>query len=254
MIDLNGKSAVITGASRGIGAATAVEMAKAGAHVVLAARTLDQIEALADQITKDGGKAQAVACDVTDYAAFQAAVQAAVDATGTLDALVNNAGVIDPIGHLTDSNPEEWVRAAAINYKSVYYGLRIALPIMKAQGHGTIVNVSSGAAHDPYEGWAHYCSAKAGTAMLTRCADLECGAAGVTVVGLSPGTVATYMQKAISASGINPVSALDWSDHIPAEWPGKAIVWLCGPEGRQFAGQEVKLRDPDLRRKLGLTE
>lgn len=252
MIDLSGKSAVVTGASRGIGAASAKGLAAAGAFVVLAARTMDEIEANAAAITGAGGQAKAVACDVTDLAAFQAAIDAAKAATGTLDILVNNAGVIDPIGHLSDSDPDEWVRAAAINYKSVYYGLRLALPIMKAQGAGTIVNVSSGAAHAPLEGWSHYCSAKAADAMLTRCADLECRDAGVTVVGLSPGTVATYMQKAISGSGMNPVSKLDWSDHIPPEWPAKAITWLCGPEGRAFAGQEMKLRDDDIRRRIGL--
>ena len=252
MTDLAGKSAVVTGASRGIGAAAAAELARAGAAVVLAARTGAEIEANAAAINAAGGQARAVTCDVTDYAAFQAAIGAARDMTGKLDILVNNAGVIDPIGHLADSDPEEWVRAAAINYKSVYYGLRIALPLMKAQGQGTIINISSGAAHSPLEGWAHYCSAKAGAAMLTRCAHLEAGGEGVDVIGLSPGTVATYMQEAISGSGMNPVSQLDWSAHIPPEWVGRCIAWLCGPDGAAFAGQEVSLRDEGIRRSVGL--
>ena len=252
MVDLAGKSALVTGASRGIGAAAAVELAKAGAAVVLAARTGGEIEANAAAIRAAGGQAQAVTCDVTDYAQFEAAITATRDMTGSLDIVVNNAGVIDPIGHLADSDPEEWVRAAAINFKSVYYGLRVALPLMKAQGAGTIVNVSSGAAHRPLEGWSHYCAAKAAAAMLTRSAHLEAGGDGVDVIGLSPGTVATYMQEAISGSGMNPVSQLDWSAHIPPEWVGRCIAWLAGPDGTAFAGEEVNLRDEDIRRRVGL--
>lgn len=253
MSHLSGKSAVVTGASRGIGAATAVSLAGAGAAVVLAARTIAQIEELAEKIRSDGGQARAVACDVTDYQQFTSAIAATQEMTGSLDILVNNAGVIDPIGHLSESDPEEWVRAAAINYKSVYYGLRIALPVMKSQGAGTIVNISSGAAHSPLEGWSHYCSAKAGAAMLTRCADKEARDAGVTVMGLSPGTVATYMQEAISSSGMNPVSQLDWSAHIPPEWVGRAVVWMCTPDAAAFAGAEVSLRDDAIRARIGLT-
>ncbi len=252
MTDLTGKGAVVTGASRGIGAATARVLAGSGAHVILAARTGGEIEEVAEEIRSAGGAATTAICDVTDYAAFEAAVTACEEAAGQLDILVNNAGVIDPIGHLAESDPEEWVRAAAINYKSVYYGLRIALPRMKARGAGTIINISSGAAHGPMEGWSHYCSAKAGAHMLTRCADKECREAGVTVMGLSPGTVATYMQEAISASQMNPVSKLDWSAHIPADWPARAILWLCGPDGSEFAGEEVKLRDDEIRARIGL--
>jgi NAD(P)-dependent dehydrogenase (short-subunit alcohol dehydrogenase family) len=180
------------------------------------------------------------------------AVEACRERFGRLDILVNNAGVIDPIGHLAESDPEVWGHATDINFKGVYHGLRAVLPLMKAQGSGTVVNISSGAAHAPLEGWSHYCAAKAATHMLTRAADLECRPNGVTVVGLSPGTVATYMQEAIKGSGMNPVSQLDWSAHIPPEWPARAVVWLCGPAGREFAGQEVKLREEEIRRRVGL--
>ncbi|MEM1161482.1 MAG: SDR family oxidoreductase [Pseudomonadota bacterium] len=253
MTDLSGKTAIVTGASRGIGAATAKELAAAGASVLLTARTANQIEALAEEITAAGGKAEALTVDVSSYGDVAGAVSRAQEVFGRLDILVQNAGVIDPIGHLTDSDPDAWSAAAAINYNGVYFGLRAALPVMTAQGQGTIVNVSSGAAHGPLEGWSHYCSAKAAAAMLTRCAHLECGEKGVSVVGLSPGTVATYMQEAISSSGINPVSKLDWSAHIPPEWVGKAIAWLAGPAGAEFAGEEVKLREPEIRERIGLT-
>ncbi|MEM7190012.1 MAG: SDR family oxidoreductase [Pseudomonadota bacterium] len=252
MPDLSGKTAIVTGASRGIGAATAKELAAAGASVVLTARSADQIEAVAEEINAAGGTATALTVDVASYGDVSGAIDRCVDQFGRLDVLVQNAGVIDPIGSLADSDPDEWTAAASINYFGIYNGLRAALPVMTAQGGGTIINLSSGAAHGPLEGWAHYCSAKAAAAMLTRCAHLEAGNK-VTVVGLSPGTVATYMQEAISSSGINPVSKLDWSAHIPPEWVGRAIAWLAGPDGAEFAGEEVKLRDDDIRARIGLT-
>ena len=207
---------------------------------------------MAGRIRESGGKAEAVTCDVARFADVEAAVETCRQSFGGLDILVNNAGVIDPIGHLSTSDPEEWAAAADINYKGVYYGLRAALPVMQAQGSGTVVNISSGAAHGPMEGWAHYCSAKAAAYMLTRCADKEAGADGVRVVGLSPGTVATYMQTAIKASGINPVSQLDPSVHIDPSWPARAIAWLCTEDAAEFAGQDVRLGEEDIRRRIGL--
>lgn len=252
MTALSGKIALVTGASRGIGAAVARELAARGAAVLLAARTADGIAAVAAGINAAGGHAIDQVTDVASHASVAAAVARCREELGGLDILVQNAGVIDPIGHLAESDPGAWVAAASINYFSVYHGLRLALPDMAARGSGTIINISSGAAHGPMEGWAHYCSAKAATAMLTRVAHLECGDRGVNVIGLSPGTVATYMQEAISASGLNPVSKLDWSDHIPPEWPARAIAWLAGPAGAEFAGEEVSLRDEEIRRRVGL--
>jgi len=88
--------------------------------------------------------------------------------------------------------------------------------------------------------------------MLTRCADKEAGEAGLRIMGLSPGTVATQMQREIKASGINPVSQLEWSDHIPPDWPARALLWMCGPEADGWVGSEISLRDEDIRRKVGL--
>jgi NAD(P)-dependent dehydrogenase (short-subunit alcohol dehydrogenase family) len=102
------------------------------------------------------------------------------------------------------------------------------------------------------EGWSSYCAAKAGAAMLTRAAHLEESDHGLRIMGMSPGTVATEMQVKIKASGINPVSELDPSVHIPAEWPARALLWMCGPGGDDWLGQEVKLRDDAIRKAVGL--
>ena len=88
--------------------------------------------------------------------------------------------------------------------------------------------------------------------MLTRCADKEGREAGIRAIGLSPGTVATQMQREIKTSGVNPVSKLEWSDHIPADWPAKALLWMCSPEADDWLGDEISLRDEDIRKKIGL--
>jgi 3-oxoacyl-[acyl-carrier protein] reductase len=252
MPHLSGKTAVITGASKGIGAATAREFAQRGCAVVLAARSTDAIEALAAEINAAGGRAVAVRCDVSQYADVQAAMALAQNQFGSLDFLVNNAGTIDPIALLDEADTDAWGQAIDINLKGVFYGMRAALPVMKAQGSGVIVNVSSGAATSPLEGWGSYCAGKAGALMLTRCAATELAGTGIRVVGLSPGTVATEMQVKIKASGINPVSELDPSVHVPAEWPALAIAWLCGPDAAGFDGVDVSLRDENLRRNIGV--
>ncbi len=250
-MSVQGKTVMITGASRGIGAAAARFFAGAGANVVLCARGEAAISEIAGSI---GDAALAVPCDVSDYASVEAAVKAAEAAFGAVDILVNNAGMIEPVAHLAAIDPSDWDRVVDVNLKGVFYGMRAVLPGMIARGGGTVLNISSGAATSPIEGWSHYCTSKAGVLMLTRMGDKENRDAGVRVLGLSPGTVATEMQREIKESGVNPVSQLDWSVHIPPEWPARALVWMCGPEADGLLGQDISLRDDDIRRAVGLIE
>ena len=215
---MQGKVVMITGASRGIGAATGRAFAAAGARVALLARSLDEVGRLAADIGPD---ALALRCDVADAGAVDAALAEVLRWGGRLDVLINNAGVIDPIARLADADVGAFSANIDINLKGVFHGMRAAIPVMRAQRGGTIITVSSGAAHNPLEGWGAYCSAKAGAAMLTRVAHVEESAAGLRVMGLSPGTVATEMQVKIKASGVNPVSQLDPAVHIPADWPAQ---------------------------------
>lgn len=249
MEHLAGKTALITGASRGIGAETARYFAKAGANVALLARSEDSIADLAGEI---GPSAIAIPCDVSRYWEVEKAAQATVETFGSLDILINNAGVIEPISHLASSDPEAWGHIIDINLKGVYNGMRAVMPMMIEAGGGTILTVSSGAAHYPIEAWSAYCASKAGAAMLTASADLEARDKGLRVMGLSPGTVATQMQREIKASGINPVSQLDWSDHIPADWPARTLGWMCSADSDAWIGQEISLRDEDIRARVGL--
>ncbi|WP_410218448.1 SDR family oxidoreductase [Paracoccus sp. (in: a-proteobacteria)] len=247
MVKLEGKVVLVTGASRGIGVASARAFAEAGAVVGVMARDERGVNALAAEI---GGFA--LSGDVAQAADMKRAVAKMCDRFGRLDILVNNAGVIGPIADLAAANVDEWGQAIDINLKGVFHGMHAALPVMRAQGGGTILTVGSGAAHAPQEGWSAYCASKAGAWMLTRALDHEARGDGIRAISLSPGTVATDMQDSIRKSGVNPVSQLDWSVHIPPEWPARALVWLCGPDGDEFLGAEVSLRDEAIRRRVGL--
>ncbi len=253
MIDLSGKTVIVTGASRGIGEETARHMTTLGATVILAARSTAKIDAIASDLRAEGAEAHAISCDMGDCTNVQTLIQETVERTGRIDVLVNNAAVIDPISRLADADPAAWSSAVDINLKGVFYGLRFALPHMIGQGGGTIINISSGAATSALEGWSHYCSTKAAVLSLTRCVDKEYRAHGIRVIGLSPGTVATEMQVQIRASGINPVSQLDPSVHIPSEWVARAIAYLCTPAADQHRGCDFSLKSDSGRAEVGLT-
>ena len=152
-IALSGKIALVTGASRGIGAAIARRLAQAGAVVAVTARRREAAEEVAQAIRGDGSQALAFGCDVTRFGDVAAALEATRDAFGRLDILVNNAGGIEPITRLAESDPDAWSAVVDLNLKGVYHGLRAALPHMLEQRSGTVVNISSGAATSALEGW-----------------------------------------------------------------------------------------------------
>ena len=245
---MQGQVVAITGASRGIGLEAARAFVAAGASVALLARDGAALETLAESL---GPQALALPCDVSEAAALTAALAQAQGRFGRLDVMINNAGVIEPIARIESADAAAWGRALDINLKGVFHGMQAALPILRAQGGGTVITLSSGAAHRPLEGWSAYCAAKAGAAMLSRALHEEEGH-WLRVLSLSPGTVATDMQRAIRASGLNAVSRIDWAEHIPADWPARALVWMCSPAADRWKGQEISLRDAAIRRELGL--
>src|SRR6266851_2778521 len=187
MTDLAGKVAIATGASRGIGAAAAFVLAKAGAAVMLVARDGTRASQVTKEIVAAGGRATAMACDVADYGSVRTMVEETDQRLGNIDILVNNAGVIEPIDALVQSDPAAWRRSIEVNLVGAYHTAHATLPRMLEAGKGTVINISSGAAHRPLEGWSAYCSAKAGLAMLTNAIALEYADAGVRVFGLAPG-------------------------------------------------------------------
>ena len=246
---LAGTVSFVMGASVGIGAAVAETLVAQGASIAIAARRGDKLRALAARL---GPKVLPLVCDVSDHAAVKSAVDIAAAHFGRLDHLVNNAGVIDPIGRVGDTDPAAWARAIQINMVGAYHAIHAALPHLLAS-KGVIVNVSSGAAHRPLEGWSSYCASKAGLAMLGRALMLEYGAHGLRVYGFAPGGVRTAMQEKIRASGLNPVSQIPPEGHLPPEFPARVIAWLCRAEAADYPQGECNIRDEALTRRAGIT-
>ncbi len=250
--DLSGRRVMITGASRGIGAEAARAFAQAGARVALTARSAEAVETIAREIRAGGGEALALPADVADRDAMAAATRQVVESWGGVDVLVANAGVIDPIAPLDKVDPAAWDRLIDINVKGVFHAIRAVLPVMLAAGGGTVITVGSGAAERALEGWSAYCSSKAAVHHLARCLDHEMRGKGIRSLVLSPGTVATDMQRRIRESGINPVSRMDWSDHVPPAWPARALVWMTTAAADPWLGEVVHLSDPAVQAAIGL--
>ncbi|WP_297103857.1 SDR family oxidoreductase [uncultured Devosia sp.] len=240
--DLTGKVVLITGTRRGIGAAAAGHLAALGADIVALNRSV------ADRSTPG----MALECDVSDLDAVARAMDRVARSKGRVDVLINNAGTIEPIARIIDSDPADWSHAIATNLTGAYAVARLALPLLLKAGGGTIINISSGAATSALEGWSHYCASKAGLRALTACMDVELRGRGIRVIGLSPGTVATDMQTAIRASAINAVSRLSPSVHLSPDWVAKAIAFLCTAEADPYLGTDFSLKTEEGRRLSGL--
>jgi NAD(P)-dependent dehydrogenase (short-subunit alcohol dehydrogenase family) len=246
-MSLQGKIALVTGASRGLGEGAARALAQEGARVMLLARDGDLAGRVAREI---GGAAEAVPCDVSDFPAVERAVADTRKRLGGLNILVNNAGVIEPIAELAASDPAVWARNIQINLVGAYNVVRAVIDDMLKSG-GSIINVSSGAAHRPLEGWSSYCAAKAGLAMMTRSVALE-AAGRLRIFGFSPGTIDTDMQVKIRASGMNRISRIPRADLSPVEHAVRGLVYLCGPAADDLIGQDVSMREESFRKRLGL--
>ncbi len=190
--DLSGSVVAITGASSGIGAATALLAARAGAAVSLAARRADKIEQLAAQIEEDGGRAIAVATDVGDERQARAFVEQTYERLGRLDTLVNNAGVM-LLGPVEGADTEQWRRMIDVNLYGVLYCTHAALPVMRAQGAGHVVNVSSVAGRRAGAGAAVYNLTKFGVTAFSEALRQEALHSNVRVTVIEPGLVATEL-------------------------------------------------------------
>jgi NAD(P)-dependent dehydrogenase (short-subunit alcohol dehydrogenase family) len=191
--------AIVTGASRGIGAATAAALAKGGAAVVLAARSVDDLKAVAAAIHAAGGEAMVVRTDATDLAQLDALVEATLARYGHLDVLVNNAGLLPTAVRSERMAVSDWRHAFDLNVTAPWYLACRAKEAMVTGGGGVVVNVSSTASLYPSVGFSAYNASKAALSMLTRTLALEWAAEGIRVVGVAPGKVDTALVAPIIA-------------------------------------------------------
>jgi NADP-dependent 3-hydroxy acid dehydrogenase YdfG len=199
--NIEGKVVVITGASSGLGEATARLLSNEGAIVVLGARRADRLRSLADELISQGGKAVAMTTDVTQRDQVQKLVDAAVQAYGRIDVIINNAGLM-PQSLLQQLKVDEWDRMIDVNIKGVLYGIAAALPYMRKQKAGHIINVSSVAGHKVGPGSSVYAATKHAVRALSEGLRQEVKPYNIRTTVISPGAVATELPNTITDAAV----------------------------------------------------
>ncbi|MFF8531920.1 SDR family NAD(P)-dependent oxidoreductase [Streptomyces sp. SAS_267] len=238
--DFTGKVAFVTGASSGMGLATARAFAEAGAAVALADINQNAVTKAARELTDAGHKALALVCDVTVEDQVAAAVDRTVETFGRLDMAYNNAGIMPPPTDAADESAEQFDRVQGINLRGIWASMKHELRHMRDQGSGTIVNCSSlgGLVGNP--GRAAYHATKHGVIGLTKSAALEYGSRGVRINAVCPGTIATPMVDAMidggeldrtQAESGQAIDRLGTADEI-----AQAVLWLCSPGSSYVTG------------------
>jgi NAD(P)-dependent dehydrogenase (short-subunit alcohol dehydrogenase family) len=223
---LSPRIALVTGASRGIGRAIALELARDGAHVVALARTQGALEDLDDEIRALGGQATLVPCDVTDFDALDRLGAALFQRWGKLDVLVGNAGALGVLSPLAHVDVKDWNRVLAVNVTANWRLIRSLDPLLRASGAGRVVFVTSSASHKATPYWGPYAVSKAALETLARTYAAEVGNGGVTVMIANPGRTRTRM-RAQAMPGEDPTTL-----PAPEEFAKKCLP-LLRPEWRE---------------------
>lgn len=223
--NIGGKVVVITGASSGLGEATARHLSAEGAIVVLGARRVDRLKQLADELTGRGGKALAIATDVTHVDQVKSLVDAAVQTYGRIDVMINNAGLM-PQSLLERLKIDEWDRMVDVNIKGVLYGIAAALPQMKRQKSGHVINVSSVAGHKVRPGGTVYSATKHAVRVISEGLRQEVKAYNIRTTIISPGAVDTELPDTITDPDVAVAMRKFYDDiAIPADSFARAVVF-----------------------------
>ncbi|MCT7968402.1 SDR family oxidoreductase [Laspinema sp. D1] len=243
MINLNQKTAIITGASSGIGRATALLLAEAGVQVVLVSRRSEQLKELSDRIFSTGGTAVAIPTDITDCQQVQIMVQTVLDKFGRIDILVNSAGLID-VAPTTEASVERWQELIQVNLLGTMYCCHAVAPVMQEQQQGHIVNVSSVAGRTASAGVSAYNASKWGVGAFSEALRQELCKSGVRVTVVEPGWVETPLYDEI-ASGAMQERIARWQEGIgepllPEDVAG--AIWFALSQPQRVNVNEILLR------------
>lgn len=249
--------AIVTGAGRGIGRAAALALARAGAAVVLAARSAEEISAVAEEIKENDGQALAVSTDVSDAAQVDYLLVLALRAFNRIDILVNNAALFQPAGRVWETSPVAWQKAVTVNVFGPYLCTRAVLPHMLDRGSGRVINISSGAAEKNIRGISAYTVSKAALERLSGTLAAEVEGSGIVVTTLRPGVVDTAMQTQIRQSPAQLLPEVDrWQGYYdrghlrPVDEPAQAILWLASHFAAGSNGQVFELDDANFRQRI----
>jgi NAD(P)-dependent dehydrogenase (short-subunit alcohol dehydrogenase family) len=241
---------IVTGASRGLGAAVAGWLAKGGTGLTLVARSKDDLVRVADKILRTGREPVVCPMDISDFESCRRAVANTLERFGRIDSVVNNAGIVQPIAAIADSDPADWRYNIDVNLIGPYNLIRAAISHLRKH-NGRIVNVSSGAANLALENVSAYCTGKAALNHFTRVLAAEEPA--LTAVAVRPGVVDTDMQSFIRQEGLRAMPAEQLAyyqqlkDHGQLELPqtpARSIAWLALNAPKQFSGQFLDYDDP----------
>lgn len=250
--DLSGQVAVVTGGGRGFGRHYALALAKAGASVAVLARTEAQLRETVQMIEGQGGNAVAVSLDVTDQSSVEAAMATVVEQLGSIDLLVNNAGVGGPSGPTWEVEPDQWWRTVEINLRGPFLCARSVLPGMITRGGGRIINVTSGSGLRPMPPYlAHYCASKAALTHWTNCLDIETREHGISVFAYSPGLLITaanefYLKESADVHPATRQWFLDGiaqGNEIPVEQSVRGMLVLASGRVDALSGRYFSARD-----------
>ncbi|MFN2444862.1 MAG: SDR family NAD(P)-dependent oxidoreductase [Vicinamibacterales bacterium] len=259
MTDLRGRSAIITGGGRGTGAAIARALSHAGASVLVAARSEDQVERVARELTAAGRRASAVTCDITDAGSVDALMQRATRVLGRVDVLVNNAGMAFASA-LPKTSVDDWDRLFAVNVRGTFLCTRAFLPGMVERRWGRVVNIASTAAIRGERYISAYAASKHAVMGFTRSVAAEVADAGITVNAVCPGYLDTEMtrdsiDRIVERTGRSPsdalaaILAMNPQRRLIAPDEVAAIVsFLCGDEASGINGEAIIVDGGELRR------